>query len=274
MPGRPSQRSSRFGEQRLVRPDIGAAHRVHFQLFGVADPAHYIHNRWLDRELATHVTRPPSRILDAGCGSADHTFFLARRFPEASVLGMDIDGTLIARNTEVAARLGISNVRFEVGDLCALRSQSEFDMIVSIDVLEHIQRQSDALRNLAMALRLDGLACYHIPTERPRPVPLAPWLKEFHEWGEREHVADELSADEFASRVSQTGLEVLRVRRTFGYLTGELATSLFAVPYRNTMLNRALQLAVSVPCRVLGRLDELELGSVRYAVGVTSRKPS
>lgn len=263
----------RFGEQRLIRDDVSLAHRLHFRLFGVADPAHYLHNRWLRNELdaETRAGWMPSEILDAGCGGGDHAFYLARRFPAARVLGVDLDATLIARNTDTARKLGIGNIRFEVGDLTKLERQAAFDMIVSIDVLEHIPEQRSALRNLATALRPNGLALFHIPTVRTRPVPLAGLLTEFHEWGEREHTADDLSAEEFGDRVADSGLRIVRSRRTFGYYTGELATSLFAAPYRNTPLNRALQLAASVPARLLASMDSLGLEQTRYAVGVTAR---
>jgi len=263
----------RFGEQRLVRADVSAAHRLHFRMFGVADPAHFVHHRWMRRELAEERVRDPRRILDAGCGTGDHSFYLARRFPEAHVLGVDIDRQRIERNRDTAGRLGMRNIQFEVADLERFDEREAFDLVVSIDVLEHIAGQAQAMANLAAALRPGGLALFHIPCERPRPAPFSRFLQDFHEWGEREHVADELSAEVFAQRVADSGLTVVRTRRTFGYFTGELATSLFAIPYRNTTLNRALQLAVSVPCRGLALLDSLELDATRYAVGVTARRP-
>lgn len=171
----------RFGEQRLIRDDVSLAHRLHFRVFGVADPAHFLHNRWLRNELdaETRAGWMPSDILDAGCGGGDHAFYLARRFPSARVLGVDIDATLIARNRDAAEKLGIRNIRFEVADLTALERREAFDLVVSIDVLEHIPEQRTALRNLALTLRPNGVALFHIPTVRATPVPLAGLLTEF-----------------------------------------------------------------------------------------------
>ncbi|MBX7119754.1 MAG: class I SAM-dependent methyltransferase [Gemmatimonadaceae bacterium] len=262
----------RFGEQRLVRPEIGSAARLHFQLFGVADPAHYLHNRVLRRLLLPALAAAPTRILDAGCGRADHSIFLARCFPQAQVLGIDIDAPMIARNTDTARRLGLGNVEFAVGDLTTLDAPETYDVIVSIDVLEHITEQQKALTNLARALKPGGTSFYHIPTVRERPVPFSRFLGDFHAWGEEEHVADDLSADEFTARVAASGLEVLKSERTFGYWTGELATSLFAMPYKNTPLNVVAQLVLAVPGRALAMVDELGFDRTRYAVGVLGRK--
>lgn len=267
-----SARQVSFGEQRLVRPEVGSLGRLHYRLFGVADPAHYLHNDWLRRLLLPHIGTPPRRILDAGCGRADHSLFLARLFPEAQIVGIDIDAPMIERNRDTAKRLGLTNVEFRVQDLTTLESVDEFDVIVSIDVLEHIVEQQKALDNLARALRRGGHSFYHVPTVREKPVPFSRGLKEFHEWGEREHLADELSAAEFTARVAGSGLDVVRSERTFGYWTGELATSLFALPYRNTPLNIIAQLILAVPGRLLAMADSLGLDKTRYAVGVVGRR--
>jgi 2-polyprenyl-3-methyl-5-hydroxy-6-metoxy-1,4-benzoquinol methylase len=94
-------------------------------------------------------------------------------------------------------------------------------------VLEHIPKQLDALSNLRSALRPGGIAFFHIPTVRERPVPFSRWLTGFHAWAEKEHAAEERSAEEFIEIVRSSGLEVVKSCRTFGYFTGELATRAF-----------------------------------------------
>jgi len=168
-----------FGEQRLVRSDVGLAHRAAFRVLGVAAPAHYLHHRYLRHALA-HLDSPPRTILDAGCGSGDHTFYLARRFPQAQVLGIDIDGVLIARNRDVARALRLSNVSFETFSVTEL-IRGPFDIIVSIDVLEHLVEQRRALRHLHAALGPRGVSL--VPHPHGPAVPR--WLGEFHAWAEK-----------------------------------------------------------------------------------------
>jgi SAM-dependent methyltransferase len=130
---------------------------------GVADPAHYLHNLYLRRELGKLARLNPRRILDAGCGTGDHTLYLARKYPQAEVLGVDINADRIRENQENARRLGIANVRFEAANLCEADFASRFDLVVSIDVLEHIVNQTGALANLSRALKPGGMAFFHIP---------------------------------------------------------------------------------------------------------------
>jgi len=264
------ERMASFGEQRLVRVDTGFAQRTAFRVIGVVDPAHYLHHRHLRRALA-RFEGAPRTILDAGCGSGDHTFYLARRFPQAQVLGIDVDGALIARNREVAQALRLPNVAFEVSSVIE-PIRGAFDIIVSIDVLEHLVEQQRALRNLHGALGPRGLAFFHIPTIRPRPVPFSRWLRDFHAWAEKEHLAEDVTADQFLSAVREAGFGVVEWWPTFGYWSGELATSLFALPYRNTWRNRVFQLALAPICRSLAMLDQVGRQRTRYAVAVLLRK--
>jgi hypothetical protein len=97
------------------------------------------------------------------------------------------------------------------------------------------------------------------------------WLHDFHAWSEEEHVADDLTAAQFEAATTQAGFVTIRRWRTFGYWTGELATSLFALPYRNTSVNRLVQAGLAPLCRGLVLLDPM-VGGPRYAVGLLLRR--
>jgi hypothetical protein len=66
-----------FGEQRLVRSKSSFAERLLFRVMGVPDPANYLDSLYFRRELDRLRGLPPSRILDAGCGAGDYSFYLA-----------------------------------------------------------------------------------------------------------------------------------------------------------------------------------------------------
>lgn len=257
---------SRFGEQRVLR---GTAESMFWRVFGVADPAHYLRHQYLKRAVTEFSVRP-RRILDAGSGAGDYTLWLARAFPDAEVLGVDIDEEYTVPSQKTAEQLGIGNVRFETVDLTQLDLEG-FDLVVSIDVLEHVPGQRDVLRRLTDSLVPGGLAFYHIPAARPKPVLFDKYLREFHEWAEEEHIDDDLQPEEFVGRVEESGLEIRKVWNTFGRWTGEAACSLFAIPYRNTPLNRVAQLALAPLCRGLAMADTVG-GDARYAVAVAAGK--
>jgi len=261
----------RFGEQRLALSNTYAPERLLFLAMGIADPAHYLHSRYFLRALAQLGDSQPRAILDAGCGRGDYAFYLARRFPNAQVFAVDIDEARIERNRRMALRLALDNITFAVADLVTIRFPRPFDLIVSIDVLEHISQQEQALRNLADQLTPEGRVFYHIPTVRERPVPFSGRLKGFHEWAEKEHLAEERSASDFLDLMGRTGYEVTRSQRTFGYYTGELATSLFNMPYENTLANKLVQAMLSPLCRALALADEMGWERTRYAISAEAK---
>ncbi|HXP35187.1 MAG TPA: peptide chain release factor N(5)-glutamine methyltransferase [Chthoniobacterales bacterium] len=74
--------------------------------------------------------RKPERILDVGTGSGVIALSLAKQFPEADVVAVDISDDALALARENAVRLGLERVRFQKSDL--LESLSErFDLIVA-----------------------------------------------------------------------------------------------------------------------------------------------
>jgi ubiquinone/menaquinone biosynthesis C-methylase UbiE len=263
--------SPTFGVQRLVRQNSGALDRMVFHAMGVADPAHYLHHRYL-RQALDAAGIEPRQILDAGCGTGDHTIYLAQRFPNAAVVGVDIDEQRVARNRKNAELLGIRNVTFEVQDLTALPWRDRFDLVVSIDVLEHITEQQRAIESLFGSLRKGGRFFFHLPTIRQKPVPFSSHLTDFQAWAEKEHIADDRTAEEFIAVVRNSGFAIESSRRTFGWFTGELATSLFALPHRNTTRNRIMQGILAPVCRALVLADRIGFGE-RYAVAVAGKRP-
>jgi SAM-dependent methyltransferase len=260
----------RFGEARLFRES--AAERALFRALGVVDPGHFLHHRYLRWALDRMPTRPAS-ILDAGCGRGDHTIYLAQRYPAARVLGIDVDPERIARCVRLAERMRLVNLRFELGDLTQLHRNDEFDLVVSIDVLEHIPQQIEAVRQLRNALTPQGWFFFHLPTVRQRPVPFDRWLGSFHEWAAEEHLAEDRTVDEFLDVVRAAGLEITDHRRSFGYYTGEMATSLFNLARAPTLANKVCQALMAPVCRLLARADFLGGQGTRYAVAVTGQRP-
>lgn len=263
----------KFGVQRLYRDDIGAGKRLVYKAMGIADPAHYLHSRYFIDALEASSPSGLKSILDAGCGRGDYSIYLAQRLPEANILAIDLDTSLIETNRKTAERLGLKNVRFETGDIAALSLEDKFDFVFSIDVLEHLDKQQQAMERLAASLRPGGFAFYHLPTVREKPVPFSNLLKDFHEWAEEEHIAEERTADEFVRLVADSGLQPVTTRRTFGRYSGELATSLFAIPFKDNLPSQIAQAVLAPLCRLISLLDEMEIETTRYAVAVHARKP-
>jgi ubiquinone/menaquinone biosynthesis C-methylase UbiE len=112
-----------------------------------------IEQRLLERFRATLLEEVtalgPGSVLDAGCGEGIVAAWLSRALPEAALVGVDARPDAVS---EFRARN--PGVRAEVGDLYELPfGDSEFDVVMAIEVLEHFERPADALRELARVAR-------------------------------------------------------------------------------------------------------------------------
>ena len=74
---------------------------------------------------------PPRRVLDIGTGTGLGAFAIARRFPEAEVLGVDVSEKMIERARENAPPELRNRVRFEPADAAHLPyDDGSFELVV------------------------------------------------------------------------------------------------------------------------------------------------
>src|SRR4030095_10443274 len=147
-----------FGKARLCRSDIGLMHKLQFRVCGVGDPGHFLRSRYF-RKFVRGLQ--PKSVLDAGSGGGDYSFWMAERWPEAKIESVDICEELVVRNRQLQEALGIENIRFVTMDLVELPKGARYDLIVSIDSLEHIVEQGKVLNNFYSALRPGGWLYLH-----------------------------------------------------------------------------------------------------------------
>ena len=108
---------------------------------------------------------PQPRILDAGCGSGRNMVELSRF---GTVVGLEPS----ERGAEVARSRGVGEVVVAGIDTMPLEA-SRFDLITCLDVLEHIEDDRGALRELRRVARPGGLLL--------ATVPAYPWLWSSHD---------------------------------------------------------------------------------------------
>lgn len=106
--------------------------------------------------------RFPNQILVAGCGTGIEAFALRRRFPEATIVGVDFSPNSISAASALQRRLPRrQSVRFLTGDLTNRRFMnslgSNFDFITCHGVMSYIPQLARAIQNLAGCLRSDGI---------------------------------------------------------------------------------------------------------------------
>lgn len=140
------------------------------------------------------------RVLDAACGEGYGSAMLARE--AAEVVGVDVDGTAVAH---AAQRYTLPNLHFSQADCTRLDElpAASFDLVVSIETLEHVADQERMLDGFRRLLRDDGLLLISSP-DKATYSDARGFVNEFH--------VRELYRNEFEDLLAQR----FPVRRLYG----------------------------------------------------------
>jgi 2-polyprenyl-3-methyl-5-hydroxy-6-metoxy-1,4-benzoquinol methylase len=174
---------------------------------------------------------PPARVLDAGSGKGELCFAMARRWPHARIVGVEMEAELVDHAVRIkTAAMPEAHVRFE-RDTLPRRFDEPFDLVVSIDVLEHVDDDRGFVQSLADALAPGGSLILHTPS-----VNQWRFLGEFEE--QHDHVRDGYEKAHLARLLDEAGLREVSVRSTFGTL-GAIGWEGFALARRGNIAARA-----------------------------------
>ena len=202
-------------------------------------------------------------ILDAGCGDGFYALRLARRYPRCQVTALDIDDVRIERLTAMAAGLGLDNLQPAAQNLLEMTESEVYDLIVCVDVLEHLEEDHEAVQRLARSLKPGGTLLVHTPQRDQRRY--ASPMPDYRIYG---HVREGYAPAELAKLLEGTGLQPIRIYRTFG-LWGSLAAELHERSYPRRPI-----WAVLLPAILLfTALEPLTVPRRGNGVLVAARKP-
>ena len=98
------------------------------------------------------------RLLDCGCGPGTITVDLAEVVAPGEVVGIDLEDKQFEIGRAYARERGVSNVRFETGNIYNLPFPSEtFDAVFAHAVLYHLKTPQKALTELQRLLKPGGV---------------------------------------------------------------------------------------------------------------------
>ncbi len=102
--------------------------------------------------------RPGMSLLDVGCGPGTVTVDLAAAVAPGEVVGLDAAPAVLDEARAHAAERGVTNVRFEAGDVHTLPFPgSSFEVVHAHQVLQHLTDPVAALAEMRRVTRSGGL---------------------------------------------------------------------------------------------------------------------
>lgn len=144
--------------------------------------------------------RGKRRVLDIGCGFGLFGCYFSAMYPEITYTGYDLNRTRIDEANLAARRLGLSNVSFKYGDARDLEIDDEYDAILMVDLLHHIDdaAKSALINSCRSHLGDGGRLIVKDVTTHPFPKIAFTWVldvvmtKSFDMWywGEEEFYAE------------------------------------------------------------------------------------
>jgi 2-polyprenyl-3-methyl-5-hydroxy-6-metoxy-1,4-benzoquinol methylase len=111
---------------------------------------HELANTWLVQFPALHErlsAGEPVRIVDVGCGAGWSTIAMAKAFPNAEVVGFDLDDASIVDARRNAVNAGVGHITFEVHDGAAL-PDGQFDLVTVFEAIHDLSRPVAVLSEL------------------------------------------------------------------------------------------------------------------------------
>lgn len=180
-------------------------------------------------------------IYDAGTGYAQYSYFMAKKLKPNNIYAIDVKDKWIKDSRTFFEQKGFKNVGFGIEDLTQIDHENKFDLIVSVDVMEHIEDDVKVFGNFYKALRPGGFLLINTPSIHGG--------SDVHEDSEEsfigEHARDGYSYEDLEQKLTPLGFTVFRYRYTYGFW-GDKAWRL-GIKYPMLLLNKSKLFLILLP---------------------------
>lgn len=201
-----------IGREQRFHPSYSALEKAYISLLGVPVVGLRIRARNIMNLLPPDLN--PTSVLDAGSGPGVITFLLAKKYPEAKILGIDTVPGEIEACRKIAGAAVMQNTDFEVADIRNFSYENRFDLVVCVDILEHIEDDAHALKKLHGTLNPGGVLLLHVPSKYRR----YPVFRRSLNLDVPTHVRRGYQLDDILRMARETDFEVLDYGYTYGFL--------------------------------------------------------
>ena len=161
----------------------------------------------------TTANRNDISVLDAGSGLGQYAWHIARKNPKWQIMAVDIKEEEIASCRDFFQKEKAGNVRFTLQNLAGYVAPEAYDLILSVDVMEHIEEDEQVFSNFYESMKPDGLLLISTPSDQGGSDVTNHGDASFID----EHVRDGYPADEIKTKLINAGFDTVEVKYTYGW---------------------------------------------------------
>lgn len=189
--------------------------------------------------------REDLKVLDGGAGFGQYSYWMNKLNPSWKITAIDVKEEQVADCNDFFKEIGSSdNVRFQVGDLTKYLQPLTFDLVVCVDVMEHILEDVQVFKNYHDSMKSGAMLLISTPSDQG-----GSGLDEHHE-GEvqgfiDEHVRDGYNIKEIIEKLNSVGFNKVEARYQYGS-PGKIAWKL-SMYYPMRALNASKLFFILVP---------------------------
>ncbi|HAF30056.1 MAG TPA: methyltransferase type 11 [Bacteroidales bacterium] len=157
--------------------------------------------------------RNEANILDAGSGFGQYSYCLSKQSKNWNILGVDVKTEQIEDCNQFFAQINKSEkVKFEFADLTKFSKTEEYDLILSVDVMEHILEDVVVFKNFHKSLKNGGLVLISTPSDQGG--------SDVHDEDDHsfidEHVRDGYNIIEIENKLKEAGFSRVEANYSYG----------------------------------------------------------
>jgi SAM-dependent methyltransferase len=181
-------------------------------------------------------------VLDAGSGFGQYTWRMSRMNKEWSIKAIDINSEQIEDCNRFFEKAGLKDrVLFQTGDLTMLNDTDKYNIILSVDVMEHIEEDVLVFKNFCRSLKENGILIISTPSDQGGSDVHDDEDKSFID----EHVRDGYGIKEITEKLTSAGFRHVESGYTYGK-PGSISWKL-SMKYPVKMLNKSYFFFIILP---------------------------
>jgi 2-polyprenyl-3-methyl-5-hydroxy-6-metoxy-1,4-benzoquinol methylase len=193
------------------------------------------------RKIASSLPENAS-VLDAGSGFGQYTWRISSLYKGWRIKAIDINKEQVEDCNNFIGKTGrAERVRFETADLTSLNDKNQYDFVLTVDVMEHIEKDELVFSNFYNSLKNNGVLIISTPSDHGGSDVHGNKDHSFID----EHVRDGYGVAEIEQKLKTAGFRMTDTRFTYGW-AGNFSWIL-SMKYPVKMINKSFLFFIILP---------------------------